>query len=107
MKQGFLLKAGLNLTIKQLKNRWTQCKTLYTFWKELQTSTALGRRPDGTVIASRAWWEKKLKVNKSFLYCSMFRGVLFFYVLLHFCTVFYVPNHLFVGFRGGLSVGSS
>ncbi|KAK8462627.1 hypothetical protein SEVIR_1G238380v4 [Setaria viridis] len=58
MKKGMLLKTGLNLSIKQLKNRWPQCRVLYTFWNMLQTDTGLGRRSDGSVVASASWWER-------------------------------------------------
>ncbi|RCV24731.1 hypothetical protein SETIT_5G109300v2 [Setaria italica] len=61
MKKGMLLKTGFNLTIKQLKNRWPQCRTLYTFWNMMQNDTGLGRRPDGSIVASAEWWDKALK----------------------------------------------
>ena len=62
IQKGFQLKTGINLSIKQLKNRWPQCKVLYTFWNKIQNDSGLGRRPDDTIIASAAWWKRELQV---------------------------------------------
>ena len=96
MRQGFLLKTGLNLSVKQLRNRWTQCKTLYSLWTMLNTSTALGRRPNGTIIASAAWWKRELEVTESVftpMYC--------------FLSCCYVSDYLFLFFREDLNARSS
>ena len=62
MRQQFFMKTGLSHSTKQLKNRMTQCKALYSFWVMLNNHTALGRRPDGTIIAPLAFWKKETDV---------------------------------------------
>ncbi|KAG2580125.1 hypothetical protein PVAP13_6NG318400 [Panicum virgatum] len=58
----FLAQTGKDYTQKQLKNRWDNLETLYTFWESLWTDSGLGRNTElGTVTASDQWWEKNMK----------------------------------------------
>lgn len=60
--QNFFEKSGLWHSTKQFKNRWTQCKTMYTFHVWSQAETGLGRNPDGTISAPDSWWKKHTEV---------------------------------------------
>jgi hypothetical protein len=61
--QKFLEKCGLWHSTKQLKNRWAQCKTLYTFHVWSQGETCLGRNVDVTISAPDNWWKKHIEVG--------------------------------------------
>lgn len=62
IRKKFFKLTGLWHDNKCLKNRVKNCKTMYLFWKKLQEATGLGRRADGTVVASNEWWAKNTKV---------------------------------------------
>lgn len=62
IQRHFYERTNLNLKIRALKNRMTQVKTLYTFYKETLNETGLGANAQGGIIASEDWWKKKLKV---------------------------------------------
>jgi len=47
---------------EQLGSRYRQLKSLYGFIKKLKTQAGLGRREDGSVIATEDWWENNTKV---------------------------------------------
>jgi hypothetical protein len=68
----FLRMTGQNYSKKQLKNRYTQIKSLATFWKEHLPSTGLGRAPNGVILASDSWWNENTKVMiASCPYCQL------------------------------------
>lgn len=46
---------------EQLGSRYGQLKSLYGFIKKLKTQSCLGRREDGSVIATEDWWENNTK----------------------------------------------
>ena len=55
-------KTGLYHEIRQFKNRWTQCKSMWTFHEMTLNNTGFGRNANGTVIADDDWWNKHTKV---------------------------------------------
>ncbi|PVH62342.1 hypothetical protein PAHAL_3G268100 [Panicum hallii] len=40
----------------QFGNRYRQLRGLWQFIQQLRTDSGLGRRPDGSVVATEAWW---------------------------------------------------
>lgn len=57
IKEEFFSKSGLRHDRKQFKNRWTQCKNMYSFWLFLNSQSGLGRRTYGTIVASESFWK--------------------------------------------------
>ena len=55
-------KTGLYHEIRQFKNRWTQCKSMWTFHEMTLNNTGLGKNANGTVIADDDCWNKHTKV---------------------------------------------
>jgi hypothetical protein len=71
IKEEFFSKTGLRHDTKQFKNRWTQCKALYSFWLFLNNQSGLGRRADGVVIASDSFWKTHTEVSALVSYISV------------------------------------
>ncbi|XP_022681803.1 L10-interacting MYB domain-containing protein-like [Setaria italica] len=46
---------------KQFRNRWDQCKKLYEFYVFAMKQSGLGRKNNGAISASKAWWDKYCK----------------------------------------------
>jgi hypothetical protein len=46
--------SGLMHSSKQLRNRWTQLKSLYVFWMMLNRHTTFGQGANGEIIASES-----------------------------------------------------
>jgi hypothetical protein len=62
MREKYLELSGLRHSSKQLRNRWTQLKSLYTFWLMLNNHTDFGRGPHGEIIASEKTWKEACAV---------------------------------------------
>jgi hypothetical protein len=61
----FLAATGKLHDSEQFGHRYRELKRLWVFIKELRhTTTGIGNREDGSVIASDQWWEDKLGTNK-------------------------------------------
>jgi hypothetical protein len=54
---------GLVHNNEQFGNRVRQLKGLWGFIQKLRKATGLGRRPDGSVLASDEWWQENTKVH--------------------------------------------
>ncbi|XP_034569837.1 L10-interacting MYB domain-containing protein-like [Setaria viridis] len=63
MVQKFKERTNLNHAPKQFRNRWTQCKKLYTFYKFTMSQSGLGRKPNGAIRALEKWWKKTLRYS--------------------------------------------
>lgn len=63
IKEEFFSKTGLRHDRKQFKNRWTQCKNMYSFWLFINSQSGLGRRTDGTIVASESFWKIHTEVS--------------------------------------------
>ncbi|KAL6838378.1 hypothetical protein ACP4OV_031784 [Aristida adscensionis] len=70
VQKKFREKAGLYHEIRQFKNRWTQCRILWSFHDMTLKNTGLGRNPNGTLIADDDWWNKHTKKKPE---CKKFR----------------------------------
>ncbi|KAL5211474.1 hypothetical protein ABZP36_022321 [Zizania latifolia] len=70
IQKKFREKTGLYHEIRQFKNRWTQCRSLWTFHEMTLNKTGLGRNPNGTVIADDDRWKKHTKKRPE---CKKFR----------------------------------
>jgi hypothetical protein len=46
----------------QFGNRYRQLRGLWQFIQQLRTDSGLGRRPDGSVVATEAWWKANTMV---------------------------------------------
>ncbi|WVZ71421.1 hypothetical protein U9M48_020011 [Paspalum notatum var. saurae] len=57
----FYARLGLRHSKLQLKNRWDALKGLYTFWLWANKQTAIGRSPNGGIVASEKWWKDHTK----------------------------------------------
>ena len=67
---------------EQFGNRVRQLKALWGFIQNLRNKfTGLGRREDGSVVASDAWWAENTKVNIAHIYHYYMHG----YTKVHFC----------------------
>ncbi|PUZ44928.1 hypothetical protein GQ55_8G177000 [Panicum hallii var. hallii] len=87
MREKYLELSGLRHSTKQLRNRWTQLKSLCTSWLMLNNHTTFGQGPQGEIIASEKTWKeacKKQPERKKFKYrvplyidqmSEMFHGV--------------------------------
>jgi len=53
--QKYFERTGLNHEVKQLKNRWTQCKTMWQCHDWSQGEIGLGRNENGTIIVDDDW----------------------------------------------------
>ena len=62
LKAKYFQRANLRHSTKQIKNRFTHLKNYYMAWVWLNQQTGAGRSASGEIIASNAWWEKKIKV---------------------------------------------
>ena len=60
---------GLVHDNEQFGNRIRQLRNMWTFIQKLWKGTGLGRRPDGSVIASDDWWKENTQVLP---FCSFF-----------------------------------
>jgi len=60
--QKYFERTGLNHEVKQLKNRWTQCKTMWQCHDWSQGEIGLGRNENGTIIADDDRWTKNTEV---------------------------------------------
>ncbi|RLM58274.1 uncharacterized protein C2845_PM18G08100 [Panicum miliaceum] len=58
MRAKYEVLSGLRHSSKQLRNRWTQLKSLYVFWMMLNRHIAFGRGPNGEIIASESVWRQ-------------------------------------------------
>lgn len=58
----FYERTGLRHSVKQLRNRWDQLKSLYTFWTYCNKQSGLGKNAAGGIIASDAFWDLHCKV---------------------------------------------
>lgn len=66
---------GLKHCARQLRNRWTQLKSLYGWYRWAEKHTGTSKRADGSIVADDAWWDKHAKVL-SLLQCSLVLFVL-------------------------------
>jgi hypothetical protein len=65
---------------REIRNKMTNLKTLYTDWVWLQQQTGCGRDPHGEVTATPAWWEREIKVLLLMLLLHLFKcSLIFFY----------------------------
>ncbi|WVZ65981.1 hypothetical protein U9M48_015260, partial [Paspalum notatum var. saurae] len=57
----FYGRLGLRHSKLQFKNRWDTLKGLYAFWLWAKKQTAVGRTPNGGIVASEEWWKTHTK----------------------------------------------
>ncbi|KAJ1257410.1 hypothetical protein BS78_K057900 [Paspalum vaginatum] len=57
----FYERVGLRHSKLQFKNRWDALKGLYAFWLWAKKQTAVGRTPNGGIVASEEWWKNAHK----------------------------------------------
>nr|CAB3450675.1 unnamed protein product [Digitaria exilis] len=57
----FYERTSLCHSVKQLRNRWDQLKSLYTFWTYCNKQSGLGKNGTGGIIASDAFWDQHCK----------------------------------------------
>ncbi|KAF8719365.1 hypothetical protein HU200_024073 [Digitaria exilis] len=57
----FYERTSLRHSVKQLRNRWDQLKSLYTFWTYCNKQSGLGKSGTGGIIASDAFWDQHCK----------------------------------------------
>ena len=69
IKSGFYAATGFMHDREQFGNRYRQLKGLWQFIQQLRTDSGLGRRPDGSVLATEAWWNSNTMVR---LVCTLF-----------------------------------
>ncbi|XP_066311425.1 uncharacterized protein [Miscanthus floridulus] len=86
--QKYFERTGLNHEVKQFKNRWTQCKTMWQWHDWSQGETGLGRNENGTIIADDD--------RKKYAECKKFRWAIPSYI-----------NHLVEMFQGNTVDGRS
>lgn len=58
MAQKYYEQTNLLHEPRQIKNRYTQCKTMYQWLNWANGETGLGRGQNGSIIADDPWWEK-------------------------------------------------
>ncbi|KAJ1283211.1 hypothetical protein BS78_03G111000, partial [Paspalum vaginatum] len=71
MAQKYFEQTNLWHQQKQMKNRYSQCKSMYRFIKWANGEIGLGRGPNGEIKASPAWW--KTHCTKQYWECKKFR----------------------------------
>jgi hypothetical protein len=59
----FYAATGLVHDNEQFGNRAKQLKGLWGFIQQLRSGSGLGRREDGSVVASDKWWDDNTKVK--------------------------------------------
>nr|CAB3461460.1 unnamed protein product [Digitaria exilis] len=57
----FYERTSLRHSVKQLRNRWDQLKSLYTFWTYCNKQSELVKNGTGGIIASDAFWDQHCK----------------------------------------------
>jgi len=57
IKSRFYAATGFMHDREQFGNRYRQLKGLWQFIQQLRIDSGLGRRPDGSVLATEAWWK--------------------------------------------------
>ncbi len=57
---------------EQFGFRYRGLKNMWTFILRLRTDTGLGRRLDGTMVASDKWWDDNTKVQKLHFFVAQF-----------------------------------
>nr|AAO19381.1 hypothetical protein [Oryza sativa Japonica Group]ABF98352.1 transposon protein, putative, CACTA, En/Spm sub-class [Oryza sativa Japonica Group] len=61
IRKGYYAATELVHDNEQFGFRYRGLKNMWTFIQKLRTDTRLGRRPDGTVVASEKWWDDNTK----------------------------------------------
>ena len=69
IKTRFYAATGFMHEREQFGNKYRQLKGLWQFIQQLRTDSGLGRRPDGSVLATEAWWKSNTMVR---LVCNIF-----------------------------------
>jgi hypothetical protein len=72
MKEKYWKRVKLWHPGREVKNKMTALKTLYTDWVWLQQQTGCGRGLNGEVTASPTWWAREIKVFQVFLFLNLF-----------------------------------
>jgi hypothetical protein len=86
IKKEFFSKTGLRHDTKPFKNRWTQCKALYSFWLFLNNQSGLGSRDAGVVIALDSFWKTHTEVSALVSYISVHEPL---ELIAKMCVTFY------------------
>nr|CAH66340.1 OSIGBa0097I24.8 [Oryza sativa] len=66
IRKGFYATTDLVHDNEQFGFRYRGLKNMWTFILRLRTDTGLGRRPDGTMVASDKWWDDNTKDHPEF-----------------------------------------
>jgi len=53
---------GLKHDLRCMKNRFSQLKTMYSFYKWAQLQTGVGRQENGGIDAPLSWWDRHTRV---------------------------------------------
>jgi hypothetical protein len=96
---------GLVHDNEQFGNRLRQLKGVWGFIQKLRKSTGLGRRADGSVLASDEWWKENTMVQyipSSFV--LHYLSTLFYHYDLFSCFIFLVVCRIILN-GGGLRMG--
>nr|CAD40403.1 OSJNBa0004L19.21 [Oryza sativa Japonica Group] len=66
IRKGFYATTDLVHDNEQFGFKYRGLKNMWTFILRLRTDTGLGRRPDGTMVASDKWWDDNTKDHPEF-----------------------------------------
>jgi hypothetical protein len=62
LREFYEQQTSLRHNLKCVKNRYSQLKTMYSFYKWALDQTGVGRQANGGLDALLSWWERHTKV---------------------------------------------